>query len=140
MSPGAVLEEIEALPAPQAKASILYGDGQADGSEHGAHVGGRVVGAFQSVHMPRLRLRGQALHELLHIQAGAGVVTLLDEERRAGVGHEEVTQAFCEAPFPYLCLDLFGEGVQTFAARLDFKRGFVPVHSRPSTLRPAFRS
>ncbi len=123
-----MLEQVDALPGPQAELPIVDRDGQADRGQYGADMSRGIIRAFQPVVVPGLIFRDQPVNEFFQILFGGWVVVLADHERGAGMGQEQVAHPLAYTPFPDPSLDLLGERVQPLAARVHFQSILQPSH------------
>jgi len=66
-----MFEQVDTLPGAQAELHYRL-DAQAGVGQHGAHVGGRVIGSLQGVAMPALVLWDEPIQESLQILLAVG--------------------------------------------------------------------
>jgi hypothetical protein len=127
---GTVLKDVNPLPGAQGQISRIYRNCQAGIGQHGADVGGGIVGTLQIVRIPAISFRDEALHEGFQVCAGGRVPVFAYDQRGAGVWQEEKTHAFAYIPGSQLRADCLGDVVQSLTARGDFEGGFVPFHTK----------
>ncbi len=117
----AVFEEIDALPGPEIAAALVDGDGQRRRGQRGAHVGGHVVGPLARVHEERIAVGDQAIEEGVEVAPDVRVRVLVDDERGAGVVHEDAGEALFHSRAAHDPLDVGGDlgGPTTTSADLE---------------------
>lgn len=81
MRTGAMFKDINPLPGSQRKIAIIHGDGEAGIGQHGADVGGCIVGSFKIVRVPTVPFRNEAFHKCFKVGAGSWVPILADDKR-----------------------------------------------------------
>lgn len=94
-----MLEDVNPLPGAEGKIAIIHGDGKAGISQHGADVGGGVVGSFQIMGVPTVPFGDEAFHEGFEVGAGGGVPVFADDQKGAGVLDKEKAHPFADVPF-----------------------------------------
>lgn len=112
----AMLKDINPLPGTKRKVAVIHWDGQAGIGQHGADMGGGVVGTFKVMGVPGIPFRDETFHKSLEVGAGSWVPVFADHQRSAGMLQEEKAHAFAGSPFAQLSADKMSNIEQSLAA------------------------
>jgi hypothetical protein len=125
---GAVFPEVEALPGAEGHFAVVHGDGEVDGGQRGADVGGHIVIAFGGVDEEGIAIANEAGEEGFEVAADVGVGVFLDEERGGSVLEVEGQEAVAALMGAEPLFDGGGEIGEAAAAGGDGEFVEVLVH------------
>lgn len=119
MGSSAVFVEEEALPGSEVEAGVADGDGEGILSEHGADVGGHVIGAFGVVRVAGVAIGSEAGEEGLEVVPDGGIGVFAEDERGACVVEEDGGEAAIDAGCGDEAVDGIGDFEGAAAAGVD---------------------
>ena len=123
-----MLEQIDALPGAERRATVHHGDRKQRLGERGADMRGHVVGAFHRVPVARVAFGRDAFEEVAEVGDDVGVGVFLNRERGGSVLAEERQESGGDVALGDPVGDGRGEVVEALSGGGDFEAGGELFH------------